>query len=164
MMQDKDYIVLKLITGETVMAVFEGEDERFVKVEYPIQIRTMMIPGLQRESVHAVPYCQFSDSTAFVLEKNHIVYIKRLHQQFIPHYKNFLKSYDEALVPATRQSSQEIREQLEELFGDEEDTLTIEEVNKRLDMLEAIAGTSSKEEELEEDDFLNFIPGNDTKH
>ena len=164
MMQDKDYIVLKLITGETVMAVFEGEDERFVKVEYPIQIRTMMIPGLQRESVHAVPYCQFSDSTAFVLEKNHIVYIKRLHQQFIPHYKNFLKSYDEALVPATRQSSQEIREQFEELFGDEEDTLTIEEVNKRLDMLEAIAGTSSKEEELEENDFLNFIPGNDTKH
>lgn len=164
MMQDKDYIVLKLITGETVMAVFEGEDDRFVKVEYPIQIRTMMIPGLQRESVHAVPYCQFSDSTAFVLEKNHIVYIKRLHQQFIPHYKNFLKSYDEALVPATRQSSQEIREQLEELFGDEEDTLTIEEVNKRLDMLEAIAGTSSKEEELEEDHFLNFIPGNDTKH
>ncbi len=163
MMQDEDYIVLKLITGETVMAMFHGEDERFVKVEYPIQIKTMIVPGINRESVHASPYCQFSDSTAFVLEKSHIVYIKRLHQQFVPHYKNFLKSYDEALIPATRQSSEEIKHQLEEIFGDEEDTLTIEEVNRRLDILEAIAGTSSHEEP-EQDDIINFVPGNDTKH
>lgn len=164
MMQGKDYIVLKLITGETVMAMFEGEDDRYVKVEYPIQIRTMVVPGLNRESVHAVPYCQFSDSTAFVLEKTHIVYIKRLHQQFIPHYKNFLKSYEEALIPATRQSSEEIKRQLEDLFGDEEDTLTIEEVNKRLDMLEAIANGDSPEGDEEPLLEANFVLGNDTIH
>ncbi len=164
MMQDKDYIVLKLVTGETVMATFEGEDDKFVKVEYPIQIRTMVVPGLNRESVHAVPYCQFSDSVSFVLEKSHIVYIKRLHRQFIPHYKNFLKSYDEALIPATRQSSKEIKDQLEELFGDEEDTLTIEEVNRRLDMLEAIANGSSTEEDEESLLEANFVEGNDTVH
>lgn len=163
MTQDKDFVVLKLITGETVMAMFDGEDEKFIKVEYPIQIRTMIVPGINRESVHAAPFCQFSDSTVFVLEKSHIVYIKRLHQQFVPHYKNFLKSYDEALIPATRQSSQEIKQQLEDIFGDEEDTLTIEEVNRRLDILEAIAGSPSSSEP-EEEAMVNFVPGNDTKH
>lgn len=160
MKQDKDFVVLKLITGETVMAMFESEDEKFVKVDYPVQIRTMMVPGINRETVHAAPFCQFSDSTTFVLEKGHIVYIKRLHHQFIPHYKNFLKSYDEALIPATRNKAD--MDMLEDAFDDMED-LTIEEVNRRLEMLEAIAGAPSREEE-EENDLINFVPGNDTKH
>ena len=46
------------------MAMFEGEDEKFVKVEYPIQIKTVVIPELQRESISASPMCQFSDATS----------------------------------------------------------------------------------------------------
>jgi hypothetical protein len=161
---DKNYVVLKLVTGETVMAMFEGEDEKYIKVDYPIQIKTMIVPGINRESVHASPFCQFSDSTAFVLEKSHVVYIKRLHQQFVPHYKNFLRSYDEALIPASKESSREIKKQLEELFGDEEDTLTIEEVNRRLDMLEAIADGKTTEEDEESLLQATFVEGNDTVH
>lgn len=157
---DKDYIVLKLISGETIMAMFDGEDERFVKVEYPIQIKTMFIPGVNRESVTAAPFCQFSDSTSFILEKNHIVYIKKLHNQFVQHYKNFLKSYDEALIPAT--SPRPSKQHLEDIFDDAEE-LTLEEINHRLDLLESIANSPVKREE-EKEDFLNFIPGNDTKH
>lgn len=158
------YVVVKLISGETVMAMFEGEDEKFVKIDYPVQIKTNIIPMMNREHVTAAPLCQFSESTSFVLEKTHIIYIKRLHNAFIPHYKNFIKSYDEALVPATRQSSDEVKQQLEELFGDEEDTLTLEEVNRRLDMLEAISNAGSSEPEDEELLKANFVAGNDTKH
>ncbi len=158
MTQDKDYVVLKLITGETVMAMFHGEDEKYIRVDYPVQIRTVMIPGINRETVHAAPFCQFSDSTAFVLEKNHIVYIKKLHHQFVSHYKNFLKSYDEALIPATRGNVD--MEALEDAFDDLED-LTLEEVNRRLDMLEAIANApSSKDEESN----VTIVEGNDTIH
>ena len=159
----ENYVVVKLISGETVMAMFEGEDDKFIKVEYPVQIKTNIVPMMNREHVTATPYCQFSDSTTFVLEKNHIIYIKRLHNAFIPHYKNFIKSYDETLVPAQRQSSDEIKAQLEELFGDEEDTLTIEEVNRRLDILESIANAEPSEEE-ESLLTANFVVGNDTKH
>lgn len=155
---NKEYVVVKLITGETVMATFEGEDEKFIKIEYPIQIRTTIIPEIQRESISATPLCQFSDSITFVLEKSHIVYIKKLHQQFVSHYKNFIKSYDEALIPTTRGS---IKETLEEYFEDA-DELTIEEVNRRLDMLESIANAPSSKEP--EEDMVTFVEGNDTLH
>ena len=155
---DKQYVVVKLVSGETVMAMFEGEDERFVKIDYPIHIRTTIIPEIQRESISASPLCQFSDSTSFVLEKSHIVYIKKLHQQFVPHYKNFIRSYEEAMIPTTRDS---IKETLQEYFEDA-DELTIEEVNRRLDMLEAIANAPSSKEP--EEDMVTFVEGNDTLH
>ena len=63
----------------------------------------------------------------------------------------------------SRQSSDEIKAQLEELFGDEEDTLTIEEVNRRLDILESIANAEPSEEE-ESLLTANFVVGNNTKH
>lgn len=155
---EKDYVVVKLVSGETVMATYEGEDDKFVKIEFPIQIKTIIIPELQRESITASPLCQFSESTSFVLEKAHIVYIKKLHQQFVSHYKNFIRSYDEAMIPATRAS---VKESLEEYFDDVED-LTIEEVNRRLDLLEAIANAPNSGEEGSED--VTFVEGNDTVH
>jgi hypothetical protein len=155
---DKDYVVVKLISGETIMAMFEGEDEKFVKIEYPIQIKTVVIPELQRESISASPMCQFSDATSFVLEKTHIIYIKKLHKQFISHYKGFIKSYEEALIPTTRSS---IQEKLSEYFDDTED-LTLDEINRRIEMLEAIASGEHSEED--EEIMLSVIEGNDTLH
>ena len=140
------------------MAMFEGEDDKFVKIEYPIQIKTVVIPELQRESISASPLCQFSDATSFVLEKSHIVYIKKLHKQFISHYKNFIKSYEEALIPTTRSS---IQETLSEYFDDAEE-LTLEEINRRIEMLEAIASGGHPEED--EELMLNVMEGNDTLH
>lgn len=93
------HVVLKLVTGETLMATYDGEDEKFVKVEKPVQIKTILIPELEKESVTAAPYCPFSESTSFILEKSHIVYIKRLHKIYIPHYNRFMKVYDEAFIP-----------------------------------------------------------------
>jgi hypothetical protein len=155
---DKQYVVVKLVSGETVMAIFEGEDDKFVKIDRPIQIRTTIVPELGRESISASPLCQFSDATSFVLEKDHIIYIKKLHSQFIPHYNNFLRSYDEALIPATRSS---IQEQLSEYFDDAEH-LTIDEINRRIEMLEAIASGGHPEED--DDLMLNVMEGNDTLH
>lgn len=147
------YVVVKLVTGETLMATYEGEDDKFVKIDYPVQIRTVLIPELNKESVSAVPYCPFSESKSFVLEKNHLIYIKRLNRSFIPHYKNFVKMYDEAMVPASL-----TEEDLEELEG-----LTVEEIAKRIEMLEAIAKAPSREESSEEE-TRTFVVGNDTKH
>ena len=155
---DKHYVVVKLVTGETVMAMFDSEDEDFIKIEYPIQIKTVIIPELQRESISASPLCQFSDATSFVIEKAHVVYIKKLHTAFISHYKNFLKSYEEAMIPTTRSS---IQDQLSEYFDDAEH-LTLDEINRRIEMLEAIASGGHAEED--EDLMLNVMEGNETLH
>jgi hypothetical protein len=155
---DKKYVVVKLVTGETVMATFEGEDEHCVKIDHPIQIRTTIIPELGRESISASPLCQFSDATTFVFEKSHIVYIKKLHQQFVKHYNSFLQSYEEALIPTTRS---EIQDKLSEYFDDAQH-LTVDEINRRIEMLEAIAEGDMSEEEL--DVMLSVMEGNDTVH
>jgi hypothetical protein len=136
-------VVLKLITGEQLMAIFEGEDEKFVKIDYPITIRTTIIPELNKESVTAAPYCPFSETTSFVLEKSHIVYIKKMHKQIIFHKAPSADDFDE------------------EGFDDLEE-LTIEEIQRRLDLLEAIASAPVVDEE--DEDKRVFVKGNDTKH
>ena len=30
----ENYVVVKLVSGETVMAMFEGEDDKFIKIDY----------------------------------------------------------------------------------------------------------------------------------
>lgn len=159
MLKDDDVcVVLKLITGEQLMAVFVGEDEKFVKIDYPITIRTTIIPELGKETVTASAYCPFSETTSFVLEKSHIVYIKKLHKQFIANYRSFLKSYDEVF---TRYKAPTEDDFLEEGFDDLED-LTIDELQRRLDLLEAIASAPTVEEE--EAEKRVYVMGNDTKH
>ena len=155
--EDDVCVVIKLITGEQLMAIFEGEDEKFVKIDYPITIRTTIIPELNKESVTAAPYCPFSETTSFVLEKSHIVYIKKMHKQFIANYKSFLKSYDEIVfhkAPSADDFDEEGFDDLEEL--------TIEEIQRRLDLLEAIASAPVVEEG--DEDKRVFVKGNDTKH
>lgn len=98
-LENSIHVVVKLITGETLMATYDGEDDKFIMIEKPVQIKTILIPELERESVSAVPYCPFSESTTFILEKSHIVYIKRLHKIYIPHYNRFMKAYEEAFIP-----------------------------------------------------------------
>jgi hypothetical protein len=157
-MSDKHYVVLKLISGETLMATFESEDDKYVKVDKPITIRTIVIPELNKESITATPYCPFSESTSFVLEKNHIIYIKKLHTVYIPHYKNFLESYEDAMLPTTKKQIQE-----EEGFDDLEE-LSLEEIQRRLDLLEAIATAPRDDLSEEEKDERVFVKGNSTKH
>ena len=158
-MSDELYVVLKLISGDTVMGTFGGEDEKFIEINYPIQIKTTIVPG-NRESVSAMPFCPFSDSTKFVLEKSHILYIKRLHQTFIAHYKRFLESYEEVtLQPPKKETEAQIEEGFDDL-----DELTLEEIQDRLSILEAIANAPREDLTEEELDKRVFVAGNDTKH
>ena len=155
--EDDVCVVLKLITGEQLMAIFEGEDEKFVKIDYPITIRTTIIPELGKESVTAAPYCPFSETTSFVLEKSHIMYIKKLHKQFVANYRSFLKSYDEIVFHKAPTEDDFVEEGFDDL-----EELTIEEIQRRLDLLEAIASAPVVDEE--EADKRVFIKGNDTHH
>jgi hypothetical protein len=161
---DKQYVVVKLITGETVMATFDGEDEKYIKIDFPVQIRSVLIPEINKESLSASPLCPFSDSTTFVLEKDHIVYIKKLHNAFVEHYKDFCKSYEEAMIPMKRARVQE--HSADEMFEgfDDLDELTLEEIQNRLELLEAIASAPREELTEEELDKRVFVQGNDTKH
>ena len=101
-MSDKFFVVVKLVSGETLMASLEAEDKTHVKVDYPIVIRTTIHPELEKESVSAAPFCAFTDATSFILDKSHIVFMKKLHPTFHEHYNRFVKIYEEVTFKENR--------------------------------------------------------------
>jgi hypothetical protein len=154
---DELIVIIKMSNGEQVMACLEGEDERYVELEYPILIRMMPSEFPNREQIAATPYCQFTDDIRFVVDKRNIMFIKKLHPQFIPHFQRFAAEYEQTEFTTNRAERQRQMADLEGTWGDEE-PLTQEEVDKRLDMLESILGV----EETEEEGI--YVEGNDTIH
>lgn len=147
------FVIAKMVSGENVMACLNAEDDYYVELEYPILIRMMPTPLPNREAIAATPYCQFSGDTKFLISKRNIMFIKKLHPSFVPHFMRFASEYEETAFVAKEQTKHQM-----EAFGEEE--MTLEEIQRRIDMLESIAG--GDESEIPEE--KNFIDGNDTIH
>ena len=151
MLDDNEfYIVMKLTSGEQVMAVLREEDDDHVLLESPMCIRTIPILEASREHVTAHPLCQFSDDRTFVIAKRDIMFVKKLHHLFIPHYQRIVAEH-EKLSFITKDQKEEL------LWEDEVDQ---EEAKRRISMLEDLAKTPKDEEE--ERRYRVFIEGNDT--
>jgi hypothetical protein len=142
---------MKLTSGEQVMAVLKEEDDEHVLLESPMCIRTIPILEAHREHVTAHPLCQFSDDRTFVIAKRDIMFVKKLHHLFIPHYQRIVAEH-ERLSFISKDSKKE-----ELLWEDEVDQ---EEAIRRISMLEDLAKTPKDEEE--ERRYRVFIEGNDT--
>lgn len=148
--ENEFYIVMKLTSGEQVMAVLREEDDEHVLLESPMCIRTIPILEASREHVTAHPLCQFSDDRTFVIAKRDIMFVKKLHHLFIPHYQRIVAEH-EKLSFITKDQKEEL------LWEDEVDQ---EEAKRRISMLEDLAKTPKDEEE--EKRYRVFIEGNDT--
>jgi hypothetical protein len=152
MLEDNEfYIVMKLTSGEQVMAVLKEEDDEHVLLESPMCIRTIPILEASREHVTAHPLCQFSDDRTFVIAKRDIMFVKKLHHIFIPHYQRIVAEH-ERLSFISKDSKKE-----ELLWEDEVD---LEEAKRRILMLEELAKTPK--DEREEERYRVFIEGNET--
>lgn len=133
------FVTLKLVSGEQLMAVLEAEDEQHIQLDFPIVLHGRIDVNRGKEVMMAAPFSQFSDSTSFVLEKSHVIFIKKMHPAFVENYLEFVKAYDVVALnkreDKEEMSFEDIREQLEELGIFDE----------------------SEEERV-------FVQGNDTKH
>jgi len=145
---DELFVIIKLTSGEQMMAVLKSEDERYVELESPMTIRTIPIMGEQREHITAHPFCQFSDDKNFVLDKRNVMFVKKLHHVFIPHYKRIVAEHEKPATLVTRDHEEIVQHDPEEL----------EEVRKKVELLQRFLG--SKKEEDKEYRFL--VDGNDT--
>lgn len=144
------YIIMKLTSGEQVMAVLKEEDEEHVLLESPMCIRTIPILEAHREHVTAHPLCQFSDDRTFVIAKRDIMFVKKLHHLFIPHYQRIVAEHEKLSFIS--------KDKKEELIF--EDDIDIEEAKRRILMLEELA--KIPKDEGEEERFRVFVEGNDT--
>lgn len=152
---NESFIVLKLSTGEQLMAILEQEDATHIQILDPMIIRTIPVVSEGKEHVTAHPYCQFTGDNVFDIDKKNVIFIKPLLRAMIPHYLRIVKEHESSPALQTQKRA-------EDLNWDTEDEITREEAIRRIQMLEDITGISVTEEEKEEQGY--FIEGNDTKH
>ncbi len=156
---DEFYVVCKFTSGEQVMAVLKAEDVNHIELSQPMTIRTIPVMETQREHVTAHPFCQFSDDTSFVIDKKNVLFVKKLHHVFVPHYQRIVAEYNQTTFIARDGSKR-----AEDLRWEDEEPLVsnVEEAEKVTRMLQAIFGDREEEQEEEKPVYRNFVKGNDT--
>ena len=156
-----DYVFIKLTTGEQLMAMLESEDGSHVAISHPMVIRLTPVEvgdGRMHENVTATPFCKFSEGDDFVLPKSSIMFIKQLSSTIVNHYKLVVEQYEHATLRTDR-----AQEKRKVSWAGEEEEMSVEEIRKRIDLLESIYA-GDKTQEAEEEAEKNFIEGNDTLH
>jgi hypothetical protein len=152
MLDDNEfYVIMKLTSGEQVMAVLKEEDDEHVLLDFPLCIRTIPILEASRDHITAHPLCQFSDDRTFVIAKRDIMFVKKLHHLFIPHYQRIVAEHEKLSFISSKGKKEEL------LWEDDVDQ---EEAKRRILMLEELAKTPK--DEREEERHRVFIEGNDT--
>lgn len=152
-----NYVVVKLVSGEQLMADLSSENDSTMNLLNPMLIRTRQLED--GESITAIPYCQFSSDKLFNISKTHILYTKQMHAVFIPHYVRIVKEHEDHIELRTNKKEQE----QQSLDWEDSENLTTEEIQKRIDVLEALFG--DQEEPTEEKEETKVVSkGNKTFH
>ncbi len=150
------YVVLKLCTGEQVMAVLREEDDDRILLETPMVMRSIPVIETGREHITAHPLCQFSDDKIYVILKKDVMFCKKLHHIFVDHYIRIVKEHEESASFVTREKKRELLEDWEDA-----EQITVEEAKKRIQMLADLLRNESQEEE---ERTITIVKGNDTVH
>jgi len=152
---NEHFVIVKLVSGEQVMATLTNEDATTVELQYPMVIRMIPFVDGQRahEHVTAAPLCQFSDDKTYRIPKTNIMFVKKLHEVLIPHYNRIVDEHENTVLVRSDKTGkiERIKEEL-----------TVEDIQKRIDMLESIAGIERDTEEEEE--IRYYVEGNETLH
>lgn len=88
------YVVIKLVSGEQVMATLVNEDEYTIEIKNALSIKLRLVSEEHRqfEAISVVPFCQFTDDPNFVLDKSIIIYVKELSESLVPKYEDLIES------------------------------------------------------------------------
>lgn len=149
MIEDEEhFVVIKLVSGEQVMAILEEETEDEIDIVFPMLIRLFPVidGGKSHEHVTATPYSQFADDAHLTIRKDSIIFIKNLNHVMIPHYLKLMQEEnDKVLIQKDPVTNKVTREE----------ELTSEEVEKRMKLLKYLT---------DEETPLSVVDGNDTVH
>lgn len=115
------FVIVKLVSGEQVMAVLRSEDESFIEIESPMCIRTIPILETQKEHITAHPLCQFSDDVKYVLDKKDVMFVKKMHHIFIPHYLRIVEEHEKL----TEVNEEKRAPRAEDLYWEEEQEIDL---------------------------------------
>lgn len=149
------YVVLKLTSGEQVMAVLKEEDDKYILLDNPMCIKMIPVVDAGKEHVTAHPLCHFSDDQTYVISKRNVMFVKKMHHVFVPHYLKIVEEHQASDFFQPREKS------ADDL--DWEDDFDSESAKKAVKMLKEVFDDKTEEEEIDWNEKLkNLVPGNDT--
>jgi hypothetical protein len=132
MNNEGNFVILKLVSGEQVMATMTGEDDTSIAFEYPMLIKLIRFiqNGITQEHVTASPFCEFSDDKQFNILKTNIIFVKKMHQMIVPHYLRLVDEHEASIL---------VRKELDGSVGrisfdDENEDINFEEIQRRIIM------------------------------
>ena len=107
--EDDELIMLKLTTGETLVATIRAEDEQTISIEYPFELKTIhdRRQDMVVDVTAAAPFCGFAEDRKFTFRKDNLMFTKLLHNFSIPFYIELVEEYEKLVdvpVPKKRLS------------------------------------------------------------
>ena len=120
-----ELVVLRLVSGETLMGELTYDNEEFVFVKNPISVRYVPSTrdGVLAEKTVAMPYCSLTEETEYTFMRQHVVFLKALKPSIGEYYMELMREYEKD------ESEVEMEHLEEEDDFDEEDE--IEDVPKK---------------------------------
>ena len=141
---DTKFIITKLSTGEQIVAILRGENEKSIVIEYPMEVNSVRFQTENNEigsHTTAEPFCKFANDRVFHLAKRDLIYLKKLHQYAIPFYVGLLEEYESYLeveevkdedFKEIKRKFENISKDLEEQLEEEGDEVATHRVSKTL--------------------------------
>ena len=151
-----EFVFLKLVNGEQVMALKESEDHESIMIRFPMLVKTHHVGFRENriaEQVTAGPYTMFGENDHMVVSRSHVIFQTPLAERAIPHYVNLVKEHEGVNILYTPR----VLQWDDEPPAEAPDSVDIKKV---LDALKSIA----EEEPSEDESKRNFIEGNKTIH
>ena len=91
------YIVARLVNDMEIMAIMEGEDKQYVKLQHAMEVRVIpeIRDGVKRfTKFAALPLTQLSEDPSYIIDKSHILFIKRLSNDMKQHLRMLVTNPD----------------------------------------------------------------------
>jgi hypothetical protein len=145
---NEEFVYIKLVNGEQLMAIKEDETEELVLLRYPMIIKQHVVAHSNNkvtEQITAGPYSMFTDSTLLEFNKRNILVDALLSERAVEHYIGLVQEHEGVNLSAGLD------------WEDNQEPTTVEEVEAAVDKLSLIFDQQLEEETV-------FIQGNDTIH
>ena len=100
-----EYIIFRLVDGETIMARLMAETPDSIIVEDPISIRVIQVntPEGVIEKTVTNPLCTFTNEKEFSFMKSHTLFIKPVHPVVSLFYLKIVRAFDTEFNDITSQ-------------------------------------------------------------
>lgn len=119
--EDDQFVLVKLASGEMLVATLRQHTEETLSVEYPFELRIHQDKRKDQivDVTAAAPFCGFAQDRKFTFKKSDIMFTKELHTYSIPFYIELVEEYEKLIdVPVPKKSLFETQEMLRKTASD----------------------------------------------